>query len=379
MRIETQKHWLDRTLKHLAAGTTDMAETVTRIDLARYVDPARLEAEQQQVLRRHPVIVGYSSQVAKPGDCLTHDLLGLPILVTRDREGRLHAFLNICRHRGTRLVWERGTCAKRSLVCPYHAWTYDLSGRLLGLPHEKDFGLADKAAMNLVRLPVTEAFGVVLAVPTPGETFDFDAFLGPVKADLEGFGLGGHVVYDQREIGLSANWKVIIEGALETYHVRYAHAQTIAPMFNDNISVMERLEPHARLYFTKRAIKDLAGRPLDGQSVRDYGNPLYFIFPNLTVLVQPDHATVLAVFPKGVDDCVVMGATLIPDPAASEKARSHWDKNVKIFWDALDEDFQMGQSIQAGIRSGANTHATFGRFEHACGWFHDSLDRRLKS
>lgn len=370
-----QADWLARVRDHMVARSTDMADSIARVDVMRYTEPARLAAEQA-LLRRHPIALSFAAKLAQPGDYVTHDLLGLPILLLRDMDGQLQAFLNVCRHRGAKLVWDRAGCGKRAFTCPYHAWSYDLTGRLRGIPHEAGFSGLDKAQHNLVRLPVAEAFGLVFVLPEPRAEYDFSGFLGGVKDDLEAFGLGTHVLHDEREIGLNCNWKVVIEGGLETYHVQHAHKRTIAPMFADNVAVADRLEPHARLYFTKRNAAEL-GDDLSDRNLRDYGNPLYYIFPNLIVLVQPDHATVMTVFPQGTDRCIVQGGALIPQPAVTAKATAYWDRNVKIFWDALDEDFQMGQAIQAGFRSGANTHVTFGRFEQACAWFHDSLDRRL--
>ncbi|MFC3678204.1 aromatic ring-hydroxylating oxygenase subunit alpha [Ferrovibrio xuzhouensis] len=377
MKPATASDWLDRTRRHMAAGSTDMADQVTRIDTARYVDPVRLAAEESTLFRRYPVAVSFASKLAKPGDYVTHDLLDLPLLLTRDQGGRLNAFLNVCRHRGAKLVWERGGCGRRALVCPYHAWTYDMAGALRGIPHEDGFAGVDRATRGLVRLPVAEAFGLVFVVPSPGEAYDFDGFLGGIRDDLDSFGLGDHVLYDEREIGVAANWKVVVEGGLETYHVRHAHRTTIAPMFTDNVIVADRLDPHMRLFFTKQVAQDLTRSDGTRLSVRDYGNLLYFIFPNLLILVQPDHATAMIVLPDGTDACRIHGGALIPQPAETPKARAHWDRNVKIFWDALDEDFQMAQAIQRGFRSGANSHLTFGRFEQGCGWFHDSMDRAL--
>jgi phenylpropionate dioxygenase-like ring-hydroxylating dioxygenase large terminal subunit len=381
MQPALQREWLGRVRDHMAARTTDMAETMARIDVARYTDPQRLAAEQA-LLRRTPVFVSFSSKLARAGDYVTHDLLGLPILVLRDAEGGLRAFLNVCRHRGAKLVWEKGGCGKRAFTCPYHAWSYDLQGRLRAIPHDEGFAGLDRTAHNLVALPVAEAFGLVFVLPDPAlPDYDFTGFLAGIRDDLEGFGLGSHLLHDEREIGLDCNWKVVIEGGLETYHVPFAHRRTIAPMFADNVAVADRLDPHVRLYFTKRSAAELvAGEPAG--TIRDYGNPLYYIFPNLIILVQPDHATVMAVFPRGTDGCTVHGGALVPamtekGPAGTPKADAYWDRNVKIFWDALDEDFQMGQAIQAGFRSGANRHVTFGRFEQGCAWFHDSLDRRL--
>lgn len=376
-----QQQWLDRVRDHMTTRSTDMAETVTRIDIARYTDPLRLQAEQA-LLRRTPVFVSFSSKLAKPGDFVTHDLLGLPILVLRDMDGTLRAFLNVCRHRGAKLVWDKAGCGKRAFTCPYHAWSYDLRGSLRGIPHEAGFAGLDKAQHNLVPLAVTEAFGLVFVLPDPLQPdYDFSGFLVGIRDDLEGFGLGSSILHDEREIGLSCNWKVVVEGGLETYHVQHAHRRTIAPMFADNVAVADRLDPHMRLYFTKRNAAELVSGEPSG-TIRDYGNPLYYIFPNLIILVQPDHATVLAVLPKGTDQCIVHGGALVPPvtekgPAGTPKADAYWDRNVKIFWDALDEDFQMGQAIQAGFRSGANTHITFGRYEQGCAWFHDSLDRAL--
>ena len=131
------------------------------------------------------------------------------------------------------------------------------------------------------------------------------------------------------------------------------------------------------LYFTKQAAQALTQADGSQPGIRECGNPLYFVFPNLLILVQPDHATAMIVLPQGTDACVVHGGALIPQPAETARARAHWDRNVKIFWDALDEDFQMARAIQQGFRSGANSHVTFGRFEQGCAWFHDSMDRAL--
>jgi phenylpropionate dioxygenase-like ring-hydroxylating dioxygenase large terminal subunit len=381
MQPARQREWLGRVRDHMAARTTDMADAVTRIDVARYTDPQRL-TDEQALLRRTPAFVGFSAKLEKPGDYLTHDLLGLPILVLRDHDGVLRAFLNVCRHRGAKLVWEKGGCGRRAFTCPYHAWSYDLRGSLRGIPHEAGFAGLDRAQHGLVALPVAEAFGLVFVLADPQQPdYDFAGFLSGIRDDLEDFGLSGYLLHDEREIGLNCNWKVVIEGGLETYHVQHAHKRTIAPMFADNVAVADRLEPHMRLYFTKRIAAELVSGDVAG-GIREYGNPLYYIFPNLIILVQPDHATVMAVHSSGTDACIVHGGALVPaqtekGPAGTPKANAHWDRNVKIFWDALDEDFQMGQAIQAGFRSGANSHITFGRFEQGCAWFHDSLDRRL--
>ena len=378
MDSATQLDWLNRTRRHLAEGSTDADAGIARVAVSRYTDPAFAAAEKAALFGGTlPLAAGYSAEIPAPGDFVAHDHLGLPLLLLRAEDGGVRAYLNVCRHRGARLVTQSSGCGKRGIVCPYHAWSYDLDGRLRGLPLDKQFGVIDKAEHGLVRLPADEAFGIIFVQPDRHARIDLASYLGALKSDLEGFGLGRHVLYDRREIGVAANWKLLVEGGLETYHVRHAHARTIAPMFNDTVQVADPLGPHSRLYFSKKASRALGPGDLSGLSVRDYGNPLYFCFPNLIVLIQPDHATALIMLPKGQDRSLILGGALVPEGPASDKASLHWDKNVRIFWDALDEDFQLAQGIQLGLRSGANSHVTFGRFEQACAWFNSEIDRRM--
>lgn len=157
---------------------------VFQIPVAAYTDQARLEAERR-LLRSLPMPVAHVSQVQSAGSCLVHDALGVPILITRNREGELRAMLNVCRHRGTRLLEDAGFCnVRKGFHCRYHGWTYDLDGNLTQVPREELFPALDKRALSLRSLPVTERFGFVWVVATPGADHDFDAFLDPLEPDL---------------------------------------------------------------------------------------------------------------------------------------------------------------------------------------------------
>jgi len=128
-----EQRLIERVLLHLSAGSSDAAEGEARIPVGEYLDPGRLEAERRALLGRLPILVAPTSQLAQPGDFVTIDHHGPPLLATRDKEGRAHVFLNVCRHRGTRLVSEAAGTARPSFVCPYHAWAYATDGRLLGI------------------------------------------------------------------------------------------------------------------------------------------------------------------------------------------------------------------------------------------------------
>jgi len=138
-----------------------------------------------------------------PGDFVTHDLSGAPLLVVRGDDGQVSAFLNVCRHRGTRVEQLPCGSGKKAFVCPYHSWSYARDGHLLGIPHQEGFGGIDKTERGLVRLPAGEAAGLVFvrasrAVSEVDAQLDARAFLGPLAADLEGFGLPRAHVYDAR-------------------------------------------------------------------------------------------------------------------------------------------------------------------------------------
>src|SRR5262245_10989481 len=122
MEHSTQVELLQRLLGQVERKTSDMAERQFAVPVHEYPSPERAHEEAEALFRRFPLLVGHLSQVASSGDCLTHDALGVPILVVRDRNSGVRAFLNVCRHRGTRLVLDRECQAKKSLVCPYHNW-----------------------------------------------------------------------------------------------------------------------------------------------------------------------------------------------------------------------------------------------------------------
>ena len=187
-------HLLEKLIE-VYQGSLDPELTDFRIPTTVYTDESRLQAERR-LLRTLPMAVAHVSQLQAAGACLVHDALGVPVMVTRNREGGLHAMLNVCRHRGTRLMEDAGFCkVRKGFRCRYHGWTYDIEGNLLTVPKQEMFPSLDKSKHNLISLPVTERFGFVWVVATPGLEYDFDAFLDPLEPDLGPLNLESHVVF----------------------------------------------------------------------------------------------------------------------------------------------------------------------------------------
>jgi phenylpropionate dioxygenase-like ring-hydroxylating dioxygenase large terminal subunit len=376
MRRETEIELTERLLAHLEAGTTDMVVGATPNPVRRYLDPARLEREREVLFREHPLAVCHGSAVRSNGSFVTLGVAGVPVLVVRGVDGVLRAFLNVCRHRGTELVGERGGSA-RCFTCPYHAWTYDLDGRLIGVTHAEGFPPDVRDARNLVALPVAERHGFVWICAQPGAALDPPRYLGGLEPDLAALELERHFVYRPLTLHKRLHWKLAFDVFLEGYHVRFVHRDSIYALFLDNVGLYDRFAPHLRNVFPKRSIAELAGLPRERWSLREHVNVLYTVFPNTLLLVQPDHVSVFHVYPDGIDATRIEHYTLVPELPADERGARYWDKNLAILHGAIEEDFAMGESIQRGLASGANEELLFGRYEQALSWFHTHVSEAL--
>lgn len=372
----TQVRLLGRVLELVAGKTTDMVDDVVEHPVAAYHDPRRHDREVTAILRRAPIPIARSSDLPEPGDFATHDASGLPILVARGTDGALRAMLNVCRHRGTRVVAAERGC-KTSFVCPYHAWTYACDGRLTRITDDVGFPGVDRDQRGLVQLPLQERHGFVWVSGTPGAAIDVETWLGPVGDDLASWGIATHVAYQPRTMRQPMSWKLAIDVFLEAYHVRYVHGRSIYPLFFDNVALFERVGRHQRNVFPKRTVSELAGTDPATWRLRERANVLYQIFPSSLLLVQPDHASFFTVFPDGTDACHIAGLTLLPEAPTTEKAHAYWGKNIDILWSAVSEDLTMATSIQRGLRSGANDTFLYGRYEQSLRWFHGAIDEAL--
>lgn len=375
MDAEISRQIIRRVLALLADKTTDMADSESSLPVLRYIDPQQLAAEQSLLFRRHPIILGHASSLAAAGDFLTHDATGVPMLLHRSEDGHLRGFLNVCRHRGTRLVNEPSGHKRKGFTCPYHSWSYRSDGSLMHTPHAEGFPLLAQADVRLAPVAVAERVGLIWARAEPG--VELDAHLGPVEKELLGLDLASHVTYGGGTFTRELNWKIGIEIFLEGYHLKHAHRDSIYPIFFDNVSVAESRAPHYRGIFPKRTIASLAERDPSEWKLREHANILYHIFPATLMLVQPDHVSLIMLFPEGTDRTRFIYTTLIPSEPATDKERRHWDRNIAILLNAIGEDLTLGESIQAGIRSGANQSFRLGRYEHGLRFFYEATESAL--
>lgn len=369
-----------RNLEHVKAGSVDQAVDVHRVPSAHYVDHDRWHREMELIFRRLPLVFAFSAEFREVGDYRSMNLAGVPVLLTRASDGTMRAFLNVCRHRGA-IVAKEGSGNASRFICPYHAWSYDNKGSLLGIYNEKDFGTIDKKCHGLTPLPVFERAGLIWGVLTPKCSIDFDRFLGGYDELLESLGLADtHLV--GRQVVDGPGWKVAYDGYLDFYHLPILHRESFGPdMLSD--ALYDAYGPHQRVSMPNPGLLELDSIPEDEWPLEQIIGGVWTIFPHISI-ADFDAGGKLFMVSQLVpgdtpDESKTIQNFLAIDEPTPESQKVVEEQMAFLLEVVREEDYATGKRIQNAIKSGSTEDVLFGRNELGGQRFHRWVDAILET
>ncbi|AKA02264.1 2Fe-2S ferredoxin [Streptomyces noursei ZPM] len=353
-----------------------------------YTDPDVFRQEQQALFERLWFCAVRSADLGRPGAFRTVRVGRESVLITRNRTGELRAFLNVCRHRGAQLCTAESGEVRRNLQCPYHAWTYDLDGRLVAAPNLQRMPDVDRTERGLVTVPLREWLGyawVCLADEPP--SFE-DTVIGAAVERLgdaaaidrygtETLALGRRISYDVR-----ANWKLIVENFMECYHCATIHPELtdVLPEFADGFAAQYYVGHGAEF------AEEAQGFTVDGSAgfgrlpgIDDSQDRRYYavtVRPQVFINLVPDHVILHRMFPLAADRTLVECDWLyLPEVV---EAGADVAKSVELFHRVNVQDFDACERTQPAMASRAyRDGGVLVPSEHHIGGFHAWLTARL--
>ncbi|MEM7017045.1 MAG: aromatic ring-hydroxylating dioxygenase subunit alpha [Pseudomonadota bacterium] len=387
MHREEQLRIIKGLISHRDNDTNVDAGGQLHTPVSTYTCPERAALEWQEFFQAYPQMMGLSGDLPEAGSFMTSTELGKPIILTRDEAGKFHAFLNVCRHRGT-VVENEHRGQKRLFSCPFHAWGYSAKGELVAVPKEEHFGKVDRSCHSLVALPAEEKYGMLWVHPDPQGTLNVDDCLGEELAgELASWDLGKYNLMGDTKYDHAMNWKLAIDTFGETYHFNALHKNTLAESFYGNAQMYDTFKRNHRMALCLKSVDDMRAEPEDKWHVLRGALPVYYLFPNTQLIVGMAGPTLFRIYPKAGDpnnSCSQISFYLDPmieklalDPERREMV-SDIQGRMHGFASVIEqEDYVAAASSHVGALSGAQEHVVFGRNEPALHHYHNTYREAL--
>ncbi len=328
-----------------------------------FISPTLFAKEQDEIFSREWVLIGHQSQFAEAGDYFTAEVAGESLIVVRDKQGAIHGFYNVCRHRGSRLIENRnGQCA--AIQCPYHAWTYALDGRLIGAPHMDETPSFNKADYSLGRaqLDLWEGFIFVNLADASTQRGGYGSlreWFAPLTEKFSRWNLPALRSAKRIDYDVHANWKLMFQNYSECYHCLGVHPELskISPYDSAENDLTEgpflggfmRIATDKSLTMSGNA----CALPVGNFGDQDFRLVFYYsIFPNMLLSLHPDYVMVHRLQPQSPDRTLIFCDWFF-NPEAFK--RSNFDPDDAIqFWDMVNrQDWHVCELSQQGISSRA--------------------------
>jgi len=372
---------LDIVLGQLSETAARSLEAATSLPPSVYRRQDVADLEKERIFRRDWVCAGLAADIAKTGNYLTFSIAGEPVFCIRDREGNVRTFSNVCRHRMMRLVDGHGHTKR--VVCPYHAWTYDLDGRLIGAGQMKGSTAFDKSKICLPEIRTEIWQGWIYLTLNP-EVEPVSKLLAPLEVVVSRYAMADYIPIAREDHVWQTNWKLLTENFMEGYHLPIAHKATVGAWFPVKETCFPETTFEAFTYQTFRKTKaaKYGGAHEDNTWLEDdwrRTSVMPTVFPCHMYVLAPDHFWYLSLRPKGVGEVNVrFGAALAPEVHAGLNDPEAWLAEVGQFFDMVNsEDRFLVERIFAGAQSSYAAPGPLSWLEREIHDFQRYLARRL--
>lgn len=353
-REAAAREMLERMVAHAAANATDRSDGPLAIPATLYTCPDRFALEQQKLFRELPLVAGLSQDIPNPGDIMLFEAAGPSILVGRAKDGTVRAFRNMCTHRGAKLLLgEEAVCARRPrLTCPFHAWTFDLDGKLIAQPGKAGFEGHAQGRRDLLPVAVQEWNGLIFVQPE-GE-MDLEAHLADFAPVLTMLELEKAEPVKRGHMDCAANWKYALDTYGEGYHFASLHPNNIGITHMSDVGVFDAYGRHHRISFPTKAMADLASVPYEEWPTSDYGG-VHFLFPNTVIFVgsvEPGKTFIqlFRLFPNDVGHMRCQFAVYAPGGVRDEAHRLENEMGFDLTKQVVEtEDYRQSEQSFANL------------------------------
>ena len=373
--IEMARH----NLAHVHAGTIEQTDEICKIPARHYFDEARWRQEMDKVFKRLPLMLAMTAEISNPGDYKAMDAVDTPVLISRDQHGEIRAFVNMCRHRGSQIM-RVGTGNAKRFTCPYHAWSYDQTGALIGVFSEKDFGRVDRSCHSLVQLPAAERAGLIWVTLNPGANLEIDDFLSGYDEMLQHFDFANWHFFENRTLK-GPNWKIAYDGYLDLYHLPILHKETFGPdMYNQ--ALYYAWGPHQRVNSPDPSLAQF-------NDIKDVGTAqlmtgVWTIFPHVSIASFDSGGRgvlISQLFPGATpQESYTVQNYLMERPPADEETRQQAHEQFKFLeYVVREEDYATGLRQQRALSTDTMPHVMFGRNEGGGQRFHGWVEKLLET
>ena len=351
-----------RALKLARDKTTDLMPTESTVAAETYTSAQR-HAQDVAMLMASPQLVGYVSELPRPGTYCTKTVMGRSILLTRAADSVVRAFENVCLHRQSRIT--DGCGAARRLACPYHSWSYDLTGNLVGVPGKEGFPETSSGTSRLTELPAAECAGFLWISLERDTTLDIPAFLGPLADELDSWGVGRWSPLGEKVLDCPINWKLAIDTFAENYHFATVHRTTFATIARSNCTVFDSFGPHHRLVFPLNGILDLDELPEEQWEPLQAMVVIYALHPNIVISCTVANGELFRIYPGDVPGrSITVHQNSTPLDLSDESTAAGAAAVFEYAHSTVrDEDYALVAGLQANLDSGVREHLVFGRNE----------------